>query len=189
MIIHISGPSGAGKTTIGKKLKAYYKNKIIVKDLDDLRKEFIKEYYGNKEWSIINKSAYQKFIYSFISHCSKPLIFVGLNNMPFWHKNVYYDLRADHKFYIHLANDIVLKQKCLRFFTKMANIGKDKNAMHHLTTNNKNFLKIVSHSIQTECDETFVNRFNNKWNLDYKKQKYNFMSRDDIYKEVIRILK
>ena len=42
MIIHISGPSGAGKTTLGKKLKAYYKNKIIVKDLDDLRVEFIK---------------------------------------------------------------------------------------------------------------------------------------------------
>jgi adenylate kinase family enzyme len=188
MIIHISGPSGAGKSTLGKKLKQYYKNKIIVKDIDDLREEFIKEYYGNKDWSTFNKAAYQKFIYSFISRCSKPLIFVGLNNMPFWHKNVYYDLRADYKFYIHLANDVVLKQKCLRYFTDMANIGKDKIAMRDLTTNNKKFLKIISRDLQNECDETFVNRFNNKWNSDYKKQKYNFMSGDDIYNDVLRIL-
>jgi tRNA uridine 5-carbamoylmethylation protein Kti12 len=188
MIIHISGPSGAGKSTLGKKLKKYYKNKIIVKDIDDLRQEFIKEYYGNNEWSTFNKAAYQKFIYSFISSCLKPLIFVGLNNMPFWHKNVYYDLRADHKFYINLANDIILKQKCLRYFTDMANIGKDKIAMRDLTTNNKKFLKNIWRDLQNECDETSVNKINNKWNSDYKKQKYIFMSGDDIYNEVLRIL-
>jgi hypothetical protein len=70
----------------------------------------------------------------------------------------------------------------------MANIGKDKNAIHDLTTNNKKFLKIISRDLQNECDETFVNRFNNKWNSDYKKQKYNFMSGDDIYREVLHIL-
>ena len=48
MIIHISGPSGSGKTTLGNKLKNEFKNKIVVKDLDDLRDEFIKSYYGKK---------------------------------------------------------------------------------------------------------------------------------------------
>lgn len=43
LIIHISGPSGAGKTTLGNKLKEKFKNKIVVKDLDDLRNEFIKK--------------------------------------------------------------------------------------------------------------------------------------------------
>ena len=47
MIIHISGPSGAGKTTLGNKLKEKYGNKIIVKDMDDLRQDFIKTRYKN----------------------------------------------------------------------------------------------------------------------------------------------
>ena len=36
-IIHISGASGAGKTTLGKKLEDKYGSKITVKDIDDLR--------------------------------------------------------------------------------------------------------------------------------------------------------
>jgi uridine kinase len=42
MIIHISGPSGSGKSTLGGKLKEHFKNKIVVKDLDDLRAELEK---------------------------------------------------------------------------------------------------------------------------------------------------
>lgn len=37
MRIHI-----AEKTTIGNKLKEKFKNKIVVKDIDDLRSDFIK---------------------------------------------------------------------------------------------------------------------------------------------------
>ena len=60
--------------------------------------------------------------------------------------------------------------------------------MRDLTTNNKKFLKIISRDLQNECDETFINQVNNKWNSDYKKQNYIFMASDDIYKEVLRIL-
>ena len=42
-IIHVSGPSGSGKTCLGNKLKEYFKSKIIVKDIDDLRRDFIKK--------------------------------------------------------------------------------------------------------------------------------------------------
>ena len=59
IIIHISGPSGSGKTTLGNKLKDRFGDKIIVKDIDDLRQEFIKQFYGNKKWTIIDKDAYQ----------------------------------------------------------------------------------------------------------------------------------
>ena len=41
IIIHISGVSGAGKTTLGNKLTEQFKNKIVVKDIDDLRRDFI----------------------------------------------------------------------------------------------------------------------------------------------------
>lgn len=47
MIIHISGPSGSGKTFLGNKLKENFGSKIVVKDLDDLRYEFIINKYGS----------------------------------------------------------------------------------------------------------------------------------------------
>jgi deoxyadenosine/deoxycytidine kinase len=81
MRIHIAGPSGAGKTTIGNKLKDKFKNKIVVKDIDDLRSDFIKEFYGDKKWTIIDKKAYQKYIDDYVGKIKKPLILVGLNNM------------------------------------------------------------------------------------------------------------
>ena len=43
-IIHISGPSGSGKTTLGNKLKKRFGKQIVVKDLDDLRAEFVKKH-------------------------------------------------------------------------------------------------------------------------------------------------
>jgi pantothenate kinase-related protein Tda10 len=51
IIIHVAGSSGAGKTTLGLKLKNIYKDKIILKDLDDLRDDFIK-YHSDKNTSL-----------------------------------------------------------------------------------------------------------------------------------------
>jgi uridine kinase len=51
MIIHISGSSGSGKTTIGNKIKKMFNNKVAVFDVDDLhmnpltRPEYIFLYY------------------------------------------------------------------------------------------------------------------------------------------------
>lgn len=62
LIIHVSGPSGSGKTTLGNKLKEKFKSKIIVKDLDDLRAEFIDSYYSKKfNWENFDSTAYQAF--------------------------------------------------------------------------------------------------------------------------------
>lgn len=49
IVIHISGPSGSGKTTLGNKLIKKYGKRVTVKDIDDLRQEFIKSYYGEKK--------------------------------------------------------------------------------------------------------------------------------------------
>ena len=72
MIIHICGPSGSGKTTLGNKLKKKYGNKIVVKDLDDLRGEFIKKTYNtSKSWSF-SEVKYQKYIDNYIKKNKKP---------------------------------------------------------------------------------------------------------------------
>ena len=59
LIIHISGASGSGKTTLGNKIKEQFKSKIVVKDLDDLRAEFIESHY---EKSLIGKNLIQNYI-------------------------------------------------------------------------------------------------------------------------------
>ena len=65
MIIHICGASGSGKTTLGNKIKEIYGNKIIVKDLDDLFCEFLRD-YGIKFGGKVNINDYQEYIYKFI---------------------------------------------------------------------------------------------------------------------------
>src|SRR3990172_12152800 len=83
LIIHISGPSGAGKTTLGNKLRSKFGNNIVVKDLDDLRAEFIKKEYGTTGWKIksFNKNKYQLWIDNYISKQRKPIILTGLNHI------------------------------------------------------------------------------------------------------------
>ena len=90
MIFHISGPSGSGKTYLGNKLKEMFKNKIVVMDIDDLRNEFIKKEYGENLMFVdinFSKDKFQKYINLYIKNTKKTLIFVGLNNMPWWDKN------------------------------------------------------------------------------------------------------
>lgn len=180
-IIHISGPSGAGKTTIGNKLKDKFGAKIVVKDIDDLRTEFIKEFYGEKKWNVINKNAYQKYINSYISSIKKPLIFVGLNNMPWWHKDLYYNMHAEHCYYIDLDDKTIIKQKCVRLLNDIQN---DDNAMRDIKENNKIFIRNFTEAINVECNLDMLEKMSAKWKKDYK-----IMSREDIYKEVVKLLK
>lgn len=46
IIIHISVPSGSGKTFMGDNLKEQFKDKIVIKDLDKLRDEFKKKQFN-----------------------------------------------------------------------------------------------------------------------------------------------
>ena len=184
LIIHISGPSGAGKTTLGNKLLKKFKNNIIVKDIDDLRKEFINEHYGDKEWNDFDKDAYQQYINDYIGKQNKPLIFVGLNNMPWWHEDLYYDMNPTHKFYIDIPDELVIKQKCMR----VLHIEKDEMAMNDMINDNKKFIEIITRRIKKDCDAEKTIKFNKKWNKYYQEQGYEILSRRKIYKTVCKIL-
>jgi hypothetical protein len=186
-IIHISGASGSGKTFLGNQLKELFGKKIIVKDLDDLRDEFIKIFYGDKKWTYINEKEYQNFIDTFIDKQKKPLVFVGLNDNTVYGKNksLYYDLHSHYNYYIEIDDMIIVKQKCLRLLDDIQN---DKMAMKDLVKNNQLFVKMFSQAIKRECSAKETIKMNNKWKKDYEKQGYKLMSRENIFKNVVKIL-
>jgi deoxyadenosine/deoxycytidine kinase len=193
LIIHISGPSGSGKTTLGNKFKEHFGNKIIVKDLDDLIDEFIKDFYGDKKWKYIDENEYQKYIDDYIIKQDVPIIFVGLNdnNNPKVERLVqtktkqYYNLHSQFNYYIDIDDMVILKQKCLRTFDAIRN---DKRAMEDLVNNNERFLEIVLNGIKKDCSAKQTIKMNNKWKKDYKKQGYKLSSRENIFDKVSKIL-
>jgi uridine kinase len=187
LIIHISGASGSGKTTLGNKLKEHFKSKIVVKDLDILRDEFIKEFYGNKKWTYIDENEYQSYIDDYINKQKKPIILVGLNDNTVYGKNkkLYYNVHSQHNYYIEIDDMIIVKQKCIRLLN---DIQTDKMAMEDLVKNNEKFVKKFTEAIKIECSATQTIKQNNKWKKDYEKQGYKFMSRENIYKSVVKIL-
>ena len=185
LIIHISGASGSGKTTLGNKLKEQFKNKIVVKDLDILRDEFIKEFYGNKKWTFIDENKYQLYINDYINKQKKPILFVGLNDNTIYGKNkkLYYNVHSQYNYYIDIDDMKILKQK----FTRLLNdIKTDKMAMEDLIKNNEKFIKKFIETIKKECSAKQTIKQNNKWKKDYKKQDYKLMSREKIYKSVVK---
>ena len=120
MIIHISGPSGSGKTHLGKRLKKTFGKKIVVKDLDDLKEDFINKNY--KMCKDFEKEKYQEYVNNFINKQKKPLVLVGLNinecNINPSDKISYTNLTVDYKFYIKISDNVVVQQKCERFIKK-----------------------------------------------------------------------
>jgi len=190
MIIHISGPSGSGKTTLGNKLKKKFGNKIIVKDLDDLRDKFIKSYYGEKRWTFINVREYQKYINDYIKkHSKKLIIFVGLNDNTIFgrDKELYYNVHSDYNFYIDIDDNVIIEQKCERFILEyLPEILKHNKK--DITENNDVFIKRVTLSLKNECSALETKKLNKKWAKDYKNMGYIFLSRENIYKKVCSIL-
>ena len=175
-----------GKTTLGNKLKEFFNNKIIVKDLDNLRDEHIKKTYDTtKSWSI-NEIKYQKFIDNYVNKQKKPLIFVGLNDNPLGTKNIYYNVHSQYNYYIDIDDKVLLKQKCLRMLTD--EIPNDKFAMKDLIDDNKRFIKGIKYAIENSCNLQKTIKQNNKWKKYYEKQSYKFMSRENIYKSILKIL-
>ena len=178
-----------GIITNGKKILFENKDSLFhrIKDLDDLRDEFIKEFYGNKKWTYIDENEYQSYIDSYINKQKKPIIFVGLNNNTVYgkNKNLYYNVHSQHNYYIEIDDMIIVKQKCIRLLN---DIQTDKMAMEDLVKNNEKFVKKFTEAIKIECSAKQTIKQNNKWKKDYEKQDYRFMSRENIYKSVVKIL-
>ena len=80
---------------------------------------------------------------------------------------------------------IIVKQKCIRLLNDIQN---DEVVMKDLVKDNEKFVKQFTKAIKIECSVKQTIKQNNKWKKDYKKQNYNFMTRENIYKSVIKLL-
>ena len=61
-------------------------------------------------------------------------------------------------------------------------------AMNDLVNNNEKFVKMFVEEIKKDCSAKKTIKMNNKWKKDYEKQGYKFMTRENIYKSVVKIL-
>lgn len=182
MIIHISGPSGSGKTTLGKRIQKHFN--VTVKDLDDLRDEFINAYYGDKSWSTLDEPAYQKHIDNYIEDIKGHLVLTGLSCTP-WNHTHYFDVHATHKYYIAVDDKVILKQKCLRWFHEIIN---DKIAMDDLVNRNDRFLRGINYGINEACCLEKIKEESTQWNEAHKIMGYTFASADEIFELVTDLL-
>jgi hypothetical protein len=183
-VIHIVGASGSGKTTLGNRLKTSFGDRIVVKDLDDLRAEFIADMYDGGPVRKFDREAYQDYIDTFVqSNKFKPLVFVGLNEMPWWHPDHFYDLHATDKHYIDLPDVTVLRQKCRRLLLNLANSEQD---MQFLVDHNAKFIDNVTRAIKDECDLEKVVEGSQRWANAFRAQGYQFSTADEIFDKVSR---
>jgi len=194
LIIHISGTSGAGKSTLGEKISSYFKNNVTVKDLDRLQRQFEDETKLN--YNDDNKKfekKYQEYINKYINNNSnKPIVFVGINNMPWFNKKLYYKLHSTYNYFIDLDLDTIFIQRCQREIHQyFFEFNKDV-MFENIKNNPKKALDIIDFHINNpdgNCNYNGIKKLNNMWRKDYKKQKYIFDTRENIYEKVKTIIK
>ena len=189
MIIHIAGTSGSGKSTIGFKLYKKFKNKVTVYDLDLVLTQYIIDnkikIIKGETYERINKNKYQKYIDSLLINKKKHIILVGYNNIQI-KKNTYdiFNVYPDHKFYIKIDDEQIIKQKCQRLINIVS-----KEISTNLINNNKNIIEYMINNFEKSCDLALVKTIIKNDDNYYKKLKYKFMTPEKLYNKVVTLLK
>lgn len=203
LIIHVTGPVYVDYffykwVTSLNTIKTKIRDNIIIKNLDDLRNDFIKEFYSNKNVSHIDESEYQTYIDKYINSHTGLLIFCGNNMYTINGKNkkLYYILHSNYNYYKQIDNEYVITQECIHFLDIVENYIIDKrNNLHNkkyksndIIKYNDNSIKKINDTLKHECDIGRIIKENNKLKKYYKKKGYIFMSEQDIYDDIIKLL-
>ena len=180
ILIHIAGPTGSGKTTLGSRIKKKYPF-ILVKDLDEIFKDlpaiYPKEYLKMKE-----KEFYEKYledgVNKFISDYShSTIIFVGANiKSPGFDDIKYIDIPAKYKFYIEIPEIKILERR----FNRHIDFIKDNIKDYFDKTLNEKPLCVDFEKWKKKINANDLSY--------YKKQDYKFLDNEDIYKNAKQII-
>jgi len=115
---HISGPTGSGKTTLGKLIKKMFPN-VIIQDLDEFS-----ELSVNSDMKKMEKDI-NKLIIKFCKKNNKsPIIFTGTNSISSnrdFSDAIYYKIDAKYKYFINIDTEIVLRRRFERHIEYMKN--------------------------------------------------------------------
>ena len=119
---------------------------------------------------------------------NKDIIFTGLDAdicLGSGKGNNYYDMKADYKYYINIDENIILKQKFLRQVDKLY---ERKEWFINTFLENKKNEKFIREKILRFVDISSWRKQMNKCNNLYRKRGYKFMSREDIYNDILKKL-
>ena len=176
--IHITGPPGVGKTTLGDRLATALGPKILVKETEELGREFA-EAQG---------SSFQMFIDEFMAkNIFKPLVFIG-DNIATVHNvmdyGMFYNLRAVKRYFIDLDPATLLHQKYKRLLRHLSNSAKE---LPYLFSHNAQYLANLHKTFNAECNLVHTTMDTQRLAAAYRRQGYIFATRDDIYDRVLQI--
>jgi ABC-type oligopeptide transport system ATPase subunit len=179
LVVHISGTSGAGKTTLGNRLKDKYGELIYVKDMDDLHADF---YQQNKI------KDYQKYIDKFIKdHNDRHLIITGLTaekclGVMDDTDNTFYKIDTKYKYFIDIDIETNMRQLFMRQVAKL----NDRKEM---------FFDMWLKDNDKTQDKLFRYVSINKWKSNnaacreiHREHGYEFMSGKDIFEKVSELV-
>ena len=196
IIIHINGVPGSGKTTLGNKLIDNFGSKIIVKDLDDIFKEYLIHYKIKIDNLDINK--YETYLSDFIKqqNSNKILILVGLNiNLLNYRKGIsndFYNInpKPTYKFYISLPIKTTLNVRFERFWLFFCNnLQKTKSKIFKdLLTNQTTAINEINNSVKIGLNFDKIMKDTNIWDNYFRNADYKFYNRDKIFNVVSKII-
>lgn len=190
VIIHICGAHGSGQSFMAEKLKEkkFIKKYVIVKELDELKREFINAKKPNLNNPNQLEILFQNYIDDYIDSVTRPIIFIGLNNKKSssYSSKDYYNLHSKCNYFIDIDDRTLLKQKCFKMLTE---VPDDKKMANDLMNNNSVFIKKMNKQVEDFCKMSGTIQDNSKLKLYYKSKGYQFKERNEIVKSISAIFK
>lgn len=110
LLAHVAGPSGVGKSHIGRTLTAKYRD-IHILDLDILTDEIFDE-FGDERAREIFPDEFKARIEEFLERSDVPVIFVGFEH--FDNGKVFFDLPTKNKFVLLKSTSQIIRQRAAR---------------------------------------------------------------------------
>ena len=198
MIIHITGETGSGKTTLGKRLAKISRFEVI--DLDDIIDDNVIDIVDDpkynslfttenmkkdKFWKLIEKRA-QKDLDDIIDDTNKILILVG--------HSFGFKFKADYKFCIEIDLETLYIQRMGRFLNDICShkrgikemLNNDKITIHKMWVMNTFKFKIRGNGCINTCPPKIEEKYK-KYKAKQKKKGYKVMSADKIYETILKL--